>query len=205
MARRQGLNCVLGYSDGKAIRTFSVRADQVSHGKVVVYEESQARTVRAFFPHRVAESQFSINVMLIGQRERQAFVNWLNAYAAFVLSTDLAVGEFPPMTVNIPSRKFFQTGVPLTGIEWGDHLGSMVWNHQVVFEAIPTQVKVSKSSRPKYVHEGLDPANSFFYPFQDQLSGEEAPKVYTQVLAALATVDPTDSGSTGSDNRGVDQ
>lgn len=202
---RQGLNCLLGYSDGKKTRTFSVRADQVSHGKVMVFEESQARTVRAFFPHRVAEDRFMINVMLIGQKERRAFVNWLNGYAAFVLSTDLAVGQFPPMTVNIPSRKFYRTGVPMTGIEWGDHVGSMVWNHQVVFESIPAQVGVNATSRPIDVNGGRDPANSFFYPFQQQLSADQAPVVYTQVLDYLATVAPSDTSTGSGAGGGVDQ
>lgn len=202
MARR-GLNCVLGYSDEKVTRTFSVRTDQVNHGKVMVYEESHARTVRAFFPHRVAEDKFSINVILIGQAERQAFVKWLNGYAAFVLNTDLAVGQFPPMTVNIPSRKFFRTGIPLTGIERGDHVGSMVWNHAVIFEPTPSQVSLSSASRPVDVNKGIDPANSFFYPFQQQLSAEQAPVVYTDVLNALANVVPSDtSNGPGTENSG---
>lgn len=187
---RHGLNCVLGYSDGKAIRTYGVRCDQVSHGAVMVYEESQARTRRAFFPHRRADDKFSINIMLIGQKERKSFVNWLYGYAQFILDTDLAVGQFPPMTVNIPSRNFFKPGIPMTGIEWGDHVGSMVWNHAVIFESIPAQVAVSKSSQWRDVNGGIDPANSFFYPFQDQLSGDKAPAVYQQVVTNLATVTP---------------
>lgn len=194
---RKGLNCTLGYSDGKRLHTYRVRVDQVSHGRVMVYEESQARTRRAFFPHRAAEDKFSINVMLIGQAERRSFVSWLNGYASFVLSTDLAVGQFPPMVVNLPSRNFLKAGVPLTGIEWGDHVGSMVWNHAVIFEAVPSQMSTSATSRPKAITNLIDPATEYFYPFQNQLSGNQAPAVYTDVITALASAEPQSATDIG--------
>lgn len=195
---RQGLNCTLGYSDGKAMHTYRVRVDQISHGSVMVYEESQARTRRAFFPHRRAEDKFSINVILIGQTERQSFVNWLKGYASFVLSTDLAVGQFPPMGVNIPSRDFLKTGVPLTGIEWGDHLGAMVWNHAVIFEAVPSQMDPKSTSRPVAITNQIDPATEYFYPFQNQLTGDQAPAVYDTVISALSG----DTSGSPSENAG---
>jgi hypothetical protein len=183
---RKGLNCSLTYSDGKVLHSYRVRCDQVTHGSVMVYEESQARTRRAFFPHRRAEDKFTINAMLIGQAERRSFVSWLNAYASFVLSTDLAVGQFPPMIVNIPSRNFLKTGVPLTGIEWGTHVGAMVFNHAVIFESVPAQMSINSASRPVAITNAIDPATEYFYPFQNQLSGNQAPAVYTDIIAALA-------------------
>lgn len=189
MARR-GLNCTLSYSDGVSLRTYRVRADMASHGVVMVYEESASRTVRAFYPHRPAESPFQINVVLIGQAERTSFTNWLDGYATFVMDRDLASSKFPPMVVNIPSRKFLKVGVPLTGYEYGDHVGSMVWNHNVTFESVPSQVNPNSTSRTIAITTALDPATSFFYPFSEVLSGDQAPKVYTQVIKALAQSEP---------------
>lgn len=200
---RQGLNCTLSYVDAKkTTRSYRVRVDQYARGNTMVFEESQARTVRAFFPHRRAEDKFTINVMLVGQAERRSFSAWLMGYANYVLSSDLANGTFPAMQMNLPSRNALKYGIPLTGIEWGDHVGSMVWNHAVIFESVPSQVTVSKSSRPRDVNMGLDLAVDYFYPSATPLSGDQSPPSYTQVLAYLApdtssTTDSTDTGPTG--------
>jgi hypothetical protein len=199
---RQGLNCSLSYVDaGKTKRVYKVRVDQYTRGSVMVFEESQARTRRAFFPHRRAEDQFTINVILIGQAERRSFTSWLMGYCNYVLDTDLTAGTFPAMTMVLPSRpdasgNTIRYGIPLTGVEWGDHVGSMVWNHAVIFESVPAQMAVSKTSRPLNVNAGTDPANEYFYPSQTQLSGNQKPFVYTDVVTALADSTNQDAAAT---------
>jgi hypothetical protein len=185
MARR-GLNCTLSYSDGNRLRQYRIRCDMASEGTVMVYEESQARLVRAFYPHRTAQAPFQIRAVLIGQKERKSFTNWLDGYAGFVLDPDLRSSRFPPMTVNLPSRRFIRVGVPLSGFEYGDHVGSMVWNHVITFESIPVQLSTSNASRPGVVPTAIDPQTEFFYPFGDQLSGDKAGAVYTQIITTLA-------------------
>ena len=199
---RHGLNCTLSYSDGKVLHSYRVRVDQAAHGVVMVAEESQARTVRAFYPHRVAEDQFSINVMLKGTAERISFVRWLHGYTSFVLSTDLPVGRFPPMLVNLPSRDFLHSGVPLTGVEYGDHVGSMVWNHMVAFEAVPLAMKIKDVS--SFVPATQDPkATPYFYPLGQQLIAEQAPEIYTQMLRAAGAVQSADLSGEGAVGSGV--
>lgn len=192
MARR-GLNCTLTYNDGQAVRSYRVRCDQVTHGAVMVSEESSGRTRRAYFPHRVAEDQFSINVILVGNAERKDFVGWMERYVALMLSLDTPLSNFPPMRVSLPARRFYRVGIPLSGIEKGDHVGSMVWNHLVQFEAVPDALGRKELSRPiALVSRAASPESEFFYPFATQMSGNEAPLVYTRVI------DDVYSGSTAS-------
>ena len=189
MARR-GLNCTLTYNDGQAVRSYRVRCDMATHGVVMVSEESSGRTRRAYFPHRIAEDQFAINVILIGNAERRDFVSWLEGYVSLMLSLDTPLSNFPPMRVSIPARRFHRVGIPLSGIEKGDHVGSMVWNHLMQFEAVPDTLSRKEVSRPVTTVSRTSLETEFFYPFANQLSGDQAPLVYTRVI------DATYSGST---------
>ena len=61
----------------------------------------------------------------------------------------------------------------------------MVWNHQVAFCPAPNQVRNSNASRPLSITNKIDPQTDYFYPFAQQLQGNEAPAFYAQILAAL--------------------
>ena len=186
---RHGLNCTLKWSDGSAMHTYSVRCDMVTHGVQMIYEESQARRRKAFYPHRLAMSQFAINVMLKGNEERKSFNDWLRVYASFILKPELAVGEFPPMLVSVPSRKFLERGVLLSGYQFGDKLGVMVWNHTLVFESTPALVLNRETAdwAPPVAQE-RDENLKYFYPLSEQLSGSDAPLIqYNQIVEAAST------------------
>jgi len=128
--KRGGLNCTLSYPDRNGnTRSYQVRAGAVGHGIQMIFTESQARTARAFYPHRTAMEQFSITVLLKDWGERADFINWLSGYANYAVDPDIGTPyqSFPWMQVAIPSRGFVQWGVPLTGYQWGAHTGMMMF------------------------------------------------------------------------------
>lgn len=176
---RQGLNCTLSYPDASgATRTYRVRAGTISHGIQMVYTESEARVARAFYPHRSAMEQFSVVVLLKNWDERTDFTSWLASYASYAINPNIIQDTFPWMTVTIPSRRFTQIGVPLTGYEWGAHTGMMMFTPQIMFEAAQSpgsnaQAVVS-SVINKWSAFASDPAIQYFYPFGTQLSGSQS-------------------------------
>lgn len=187
MATRQGLNATLSYARSSSVtRVYRVRCNKVVHGIQMVSDESQARMRRAYYPHRVTTQKFAISVLLSGFNERQDFTSWMSDYASFALDPDFGGGDYPTMSVVVPSYEFNQRGVPLTGYEWGDHVGSMVFNPQVIFEAA---YEPWQKAKPTVTHVDAtwsafaqDPAIKYFYPFGEQLSGEQTPDRYDKVV-----------------------
>jgi hypothetical protein len=181
---RQGLNCTLSYPDASGtVRQYQVRAGAISHGVQMVYTESEARTARAFYPHRSAMEQFSVVVLLKNWNERTDFVNWLSSYANFAIDPNVNTSYFPWMTVSIPSRKFTQLGIPLTGYEWGAHTGMMMFTPQILFESAQspgsTSYPVVSSVINQWSADASDPAIQYFYPFGTQLAGAQGPVTTT--------------------------
>jgi hypothetical protein len=183
MAKRAGLNCTLSYPDATGTtHSYQVRAGGIGHGIQMIFTESQARTARAFYPHRSAMEQFSIVVLLKNWNERTDFVNWLSSYANYAIDPDIGTPyqSFPWMQVVIPSRGFTQWGVPLSGYEWGAHTGMMMFTPQILFESVQ-----SPGSSPgtndystvinQWLANSKDPAIQYFYPFGTQLSGSQQP------------------------------
>lgn len=177
---RQGLNATLSYIRGTAKHTYQVRVKSVTFGTMMVADESHARTHRAYYPHRTAPERFQIVVMLKGWGERRDFVNWMSYYGEYVLDPDLRQGDFPSMTVSVPSRDFSNQGVPLEGgYIWGERVGNMYFELPIVFE---TAIDVGQKTKPKtsYVDNkwlafSKDKAIEFFYPIGTQLAGDQEP------------------------------
>jgi hypothetical protein len=183
---RFGLNCTLSYLRGSSTYVYQVRCNGVTHGVAMVSDESQARSHRAFYPHRVAPQRFAITVQLVGWDERRSFTNWMASYASYAIDPDLAATSFPSMTVNAPSRSFLSKGVPLEGYEWGDHIGSLVFQPTIVFEPAisPGQTAAPDTSAVdnKWSSFAKDPAIQYFYPIGTQLGGDSAPGVYDHIV-----------------------
>jgi hypothetical protein len=183
---RQGLNCTLSYSQGGTTQSYRVRAGDLAHGVQMISAQDEARTNRAYYPHRTAMEQFSVIVLLKDWNERRDFTNWLSTYASYAIDPDVTQTPFPWMTVSVPSRDFLQYGVPLQGYQWGAHTGQMMFTPQLVFEAAaspgssPSQPQVS-SVINKWAAFGSDPAIGYFYPFGIQLAAGQVPSNYAQV------------------------
>lgn len=184
MPARMGLNCTLSYERAGAVRQYRVRAGVISHGVQMVSVESEARTQRAYYPHRTAMQQFSLVILLKNWAERHDFVAWLTTYGEYAIDPNVIQNTFPWMTVAVPSRDFLQEGVPLQGYEWGAHVGQMMFTPQVVFEAAtsPGQKKRPDVSSVinKWTAFTSDKAIQYFYPFGVQLAGNQQGQ-YSQI------------------------
>ena len=199
---RNGLNCTFSYVRDGTRRAFRVRADMITHGTLVVADESQGRVNRAMYPHRITPAQFAIKVQCNGYKEKTALMNWMASYAEYILTPNRAGRTFPSMSVLIPSRKFNRQGVLVTGIEYGDHVGSMLWEPTFIFET---------SSEPddkqiKAITRVVDPDNSvafrenrYHYPTGVQLSGSQKPAdgTFQPIIDASARADLTYDPFTG--------
>jgi hypothetical protein len=198
---RAGLNCTLSYVNGAA-QTYQVRAGDLSFGAEMIATESAARIYRAYYPHKSANQQFSVQVLLKNWAERSDFMNWLSAYAQWALDPNAVRTTFPYMTVNVSSRSFYQRGLPLTGFEWGAHTGMMAFAPVIVFESAysPSQsgdAIATSSVINQWSAFASDPAIQYFYPFGTQLDADSAPENYSQVQLP-ASDSPSSATSTTS-------
>jgi hypothetical protein len=157
----------------------------IAHGMKVLFDESASRTRRAFYPHRLTSAQFALGIQLKGDEEYKSFSSWLASYADFILNVDLGFGEFPTMSVTIPSQNFMRFGVPLSGFEWGDKVGAMLWSPQVIFESAGEPLEFApRMSSLGNLGATVDKDVRYFYPSGQQLSGTQVPAdgTYTQVI-----------------------
>jgi hypothetical protein len=187
LSQRQGLNCTLSYHHG--IRySYACRVEGITWGVRPVMDEAAGRDRRTAYPHRVAPLPFQIVVILNGYFEFTDFRDFMMAYAGFTYDSQLSDhGTDRAMTVTIPKRRFMRKGILLTGISFGDHVGSMVWKIPYVFE--PTSNPLEKNSAARLstysfgTAAGLAPETSYFYPFGKQLQGEQMGSDYAEPTA----------------------
>lgn len=209
---RAGLNANLSYSYNGKKYAFALRVKEIAHGSRMVADESQARNRRAYYPHKVSSMPFSVVPIIKGYQERVQFSNYLADYIRRVQDPSLSVSKFPTMRVTVASRNFERYGVPIDGIEWGDHVGSMVWNPRVTFE---THVDQSIGDSPgnynwisyfSYSDGALDrsPQLAYFYPSGIQLSGSEVPigAAYDTVTTIQDIQDIINGGTKGPSDKG---
>jgi hypothetical protein len=209
---RAGLNCTLSYSYSGKTYAFQIRAQEIAYGSRMVAEEAQARTRRAYYPHQVSSIPFSVTPIIKGYAERTAFSNFLGDYVKRIQDPALSVSSFPTMKVVCAVRSFQRWGVPVSGIEWGDHVGSMVWTPQVVFE---THVDQSLGDTPGsydwvsffvFQKNALEasPQLAYFYPSGVQLSGDQVPAAGTfdQVTSIQDIQDIINNGTSGGSDAG---
>lgn len=204
---RAGLNATLSYKRGSTTRAYRVRCSGIRHGTQMIAEESQARLRRAYYPHRVSTQQFAITVQLLGYAERKSFSNWLASYASYALDPDVGGTDYPTMYVSVPSYEFSHRGVPLTGFEWGDHVGSMVFTPEIAFEAAYEPWDKSKPAVTRVEDTwrafSKDEAIKYFYPFGTQLSGESAPNGSYDKPIYPGDWDPVNPGGGGLPDNGA--
>jgi hypothetical protein len=192
---RSGLNCALAYTDGKTTYTYRVRAGDIGHGVRMIFAEDQGRTTRSYYPHKTANADFTIQVLLKDWDERADFMSWLASYAQWALDPNASRTVFPFMSVSVPARDFAQRGLPLTGYEWGAHVGMMAFTPTIGFQAglSPGQPNTSitvSSVVNKWAAFASDPAIKYFYPFGTQLQGSQVPENYGQVTPPSPTAPP---------------
>lgn len=209
---RQGLNTELSYSHGGKTYAFALRVQEIAFGSRMVAEESQARTRRAYYPHQMSSVPFSIVPILKGYRERTRFANFLADYVQRIQDPGLSVAKFPTMRVVSSVRRFIRWGVPVSGLELGDHVGSMVWTPRVVFETHADQSLGDQPGSYRWVsYFQLDDATverspqvKYFYPSGVQLAGSQVPSgaAYDRAVTIQDIQDIINGGTKGPSNAG---
>jgi hypothetical protein len=174
---RKGLNATFSYIRSGQVRIYRVRAGMLAHGVQMISSESVARTQRAYYPHRTAMQQFTVEVLLKDWTERTHFNSWLASYAEYAIDPNLVQSVFPWMTVTVPGREFLYHGVPLQGYEWGAHTGMMMFAPKILFEAATSP---GQKNRPqvstvinKWAAFASDQAIQYFYPIGTQLAASQ--------------------------------
>jgi hypothetical protein len=190
---RAGLNCTLGYARGGTRHTYKVRAGDLSFGTQMVAAEDVARIHRSYYPHKTANQQFSVQILLKDWTERAHLTNWLSDYAQWALDPNIVRTQYPYLTVSVPRRDFYQRGVPLQGYEWGAHTGMMMFSPVFLFEAAfgPSQQDPTPPVSTvinKWTAFRSDKAIQYFYPFGTQLQGTRVPQSYTHVIPPAGSV-----------------
>jgi hypothetical protein len=209
---RSGLNTNLSYSYRGKTYAFSCRVKEIAFGSRMIASESQARTRRAYYPHQVSSVPFSIVPIIKGYKERVQFSNFLGDYVKRVQDPSLSVSKFPTMKVSSNTRKFLRWGVPVSGIEWGDHVGSMVWTPRVVFETHVDQSLGESTRDYQWISYFVFSAGSlqrapqiaYFYPSGIQLSGSQVPDAdaYDKVTSIQDIQNIINGGTSGGSDAG---
>lgn len=208
---RAGLNAHMTYSVGGTQYQFDVRVEQLFHGSRMVADESMSRTRRAYYPHRLSASQFSMMVILKGYSERTLFSNFLNDYINRALDPSQTSG-YAQMAVVMPVRNFLRRGVPLNGIQWGTSTGAMIWKPVVTFETT-YDASIGDGQNTPQSQFVLDnratdqaPELKYFYPAGIQLSGDQVPPSgdFTKQVSQADIQDIISGGTSGGSDAGFD-
>jgi hypothetical protein len=162
-----GGNCTFEYNiDGK--HTFIAPIRGVGHSFEIIATESKARVARGFYPHQRAEGQFAIQLDLKGYPIFRSFMSFMQDY---VHSSNSQINR--GMSVWVPSHDFWRIGVPVGGIEEGDHVGSNLFQPVIIFESAIDPLDPllitgvdggDRFSRFDENGSGADEAARFFYP-----------------------------------------
>lgn len=179
---RKGLNCHLSYKMAEGSQTYSIRIDALTTGIEMLGSESQARMMRAFYPHRVTTQRFAVNAIVHGYNEHVSLTNWLSQYVSYALDPNRS-GAFREMEVSIPAADIILYGVPLTGYVWGDKVGKILWNTGIEFEATrePWSGIIREGSSRVTNYDSVyerEKAAMYWYPEGVQLAGEDKPITY---------------------------
>ena len=191
---RQGLNCTLTYARSGTTYGYRLRCTGVTYGFSMIAEESQARTRKAIYPHRLAPDPFAVRIQLKGYAERAQMNNWLASYTAWMMNPSLAASAVMSMNVSVPSRSFSRRGILVRGVEYGNHVGSMLFEPVLVFVTIQDPADPDGYTPSKYVfnvNQDVVGDVRYFYPSSTQLSGDDTPPAGGYSTPQFTTSTPT--------------
>lgn len=184
---RQGINGGFSYvlpNTGNA-QVYQVRVLGVGYGAQQLASETMSRTRRAFYPRNVVATAFNVQLLLVGSAERASFSNYIQNYATNYLAPS---SSFPPiMTFTCAPMNISQTGIPISGFEWGDSVGAIVWTPTITIQ--PTDATFTPSGVQRTGGSGISnldqksyqnvlkiaPEVKYFIPEGIQLTGDQAP------------------------------
>jgi hypothetical protein len=127
-------NGILTYASGGANFKAAVRITDASYTYQLQSSESQSRLYRAFYPHRRSLGQFTLTVECIGYKEYKLFQTWMTNYTTTLLNAAWSnAGSTTLINAKMASRNFNKTGILVSGLGDGDHVGAMTYDCDLVF------------------------------------------------------------------------
>lgn len=129
-----GANTTLSYMVNGVSNTAALRCPRITINYGLNADESHARRVRAFYPHRRSQGGFALTFDCKGFREYRDAMSWFQDYSNAVLDPNVVVPY--PVRVTLKARDFDRWGIPTTGMEFGDHTASMVFSPMITFISV---------------------------------------------------------------------
>lgn len=194
-----GENCLLTATGFTSLR---VKVIGISYGMEVISSEDEGRSYRAYYPHEVIDSSFSIRIKTKTYAEHKGIVSWLTDYGRFRQRPDGNVGA---MRVLVASRRFDRIGIPTaargTSIQHGNPGVARAHGMEIGLDFVGTKDPVKGVNASKYLPPtsgGL--TSAYFYPSDNALSGDQAGEdlLYDQKrsIGEVPNVTPDDLGYT---------
>jgi hypothetical protein len=182
-------NGIFSYTTGSGSHAFRVRVRGIGHGYTVVATESHARVHRAMYPKLKALAPFTVLCECKGYTEFNDLMEFLQGYIYAVpggAAPLVNAAHLMAVTADLPAPlgAFHQFGVPINGVSRGDHVGSMRFTPNIVFEAYldPNDPQIFSDqssgtwiSHPEF-NEGVATGDAyrFFYPTSSGSGNAEA-------------------------------
>lgn len=210
-------NVSTSFSRSPTTKTFLARVRRLGWGWQVVASESAARLYRAFYPMKRTFTPFVLQFECKGYSEYRALMTFLRQSTVAALGHTQDTAAFSFMSVVVEQQPgmdhFFRLGIPVEGMDDGDHVGSMVFSPVITFMPFldPTDKSLFYSqntgrrgiSWEDLTNTNKGDASKFYYP---RSAGSLDPNLKGQSLYDVPPVTPTPqpqpSGNTGGQSGG---
>lgn len=192
---RNGLLSASGYGDRR------VAIIRVGYGITIDGSTDTARNYEAFYPKRVTQEGFVVTVVLAYHERAQEFAEWMEHYAHGLAEPGSAIG---PMRVLVPAMGFDLTGVPTSGVVFGDKIGKWLFPMDLSFAGVADASEFHNPvvSRFKSATSN-DRASRYFYPAGTQQSGNQGLDPLTRdPLGVIVPPDPAGGPGDGTNQGG---
>lgn len=126
----KGENCTLSVDRFGSV---NVIAETVSHGiSLISYGAGagETRMFQSFYTSKRTSGSFDLGLVFPSYEDYERVMKWIERYGRWA-SNPHAIPS--PMRVQIPSRNFNKTGIPETGITYGDKAGSVTYRVTLAF------------------------------------------------------------------------
>lgn len=154
-----------------------ISVERLGHGITFRADGDTTRMGRSYYAKAVVASPFEVTLVFPDHAEYADFAEWLRGYGDRCSMGTVQVG---PMRVVVASRKFDKTGIPTTGVTFGDARTSVLYRMNLTFAGAPDPIGALGAGETAVaaVSQFSMPADEtltlpHFYPGGIQLSGAD--------------------------------
>jgi hypothetical protein len=149
--------------------THRVRCNRVEHGMKVEGRPESAKSYRVWYPVRATRGGVALSLYFPNYSLYNAFQEWMERYGRRLSATNNQVG---PMRIVIPSMSFDRTAIPVSGMEYGDSVGTTVHRCVIQFDSSGDAGDFTNLEISRFRQARRDRDHSqYFYPGGVQVGG----------------------------------